>query len=466
MLYLGSLDDVVTRFPWTGQRQALGFNQTLLNNLLFGSPCLINDGYVVQSEQALAGIKRPGESSLIEVLVEEGFATILCRSDPRLMLEAMVSGGVTSHGSLANDPEVQAAMDVWSDKLESTGAFRQWPNADIGQGFYKLARLVHNAPRETLGLTALPEPLFRAIVGDFITAFEATPKAARTLWQQAATRHCDAIVNSQTKVTALAEAMNFANEIYHVNFAGILSGYWEDPVSLDTRLNPLFFWMLSDVEAFEVDDTPSSDAQAMPVAALPWGQIEVDISDGEVVARPFLTEGRDEFDARTAFLAARERLFAEPQDNSVRRDFQDAVDRYDKILSALFGVGKSSAEIAFETFVDPVAKAMDAQAKGPLVEWAEEIAPLLPGEPLAAGVMGLLQSAPFLTSYVSSRSLAVKRSLRSIGRFHPQGAMAGFGDDLMRKLAQDKAMAKDVMTGVTLNQKICGPLYSGLDPVV
>ena len=160
MLYLGSLDDVVTRYPWTGQRQALDFNQTLLNNLLFGEPCLINDGYVAQSAQALAGIKRPGESSLIEVLVEEGYATILCRADPRDMLEAMVAGGVESHAALASDPEVQSAMKVWSDKLHATRAYRDWPDVDFGQGFYRLARLTQNAPVETLGLDALPEPMF------------------------------------------------------------------------------------------------------------------------------------------------------------------------------------------------------------------------------------------------------------------------------------------------------------------
>ena len=257
--------------------------------------------------------------------------------------------------------------------------------------------------------------------------------------------------------------MNFANEIYHMNFSGLLAARWQEPVAVDTRLNPLFFWMMQGAEEFHSGEDDNEAQRELPVAALPWGQVTIDISDGEAVARPFLTEGREEFAAREGFLAARERLFSAPDDTDIRRDFREAVDRYDKVLSNLFGLGKSTAEIAYETFVDPVAHALDTRAKGQFVGWVEELMPYLPSEPLSVAITGLLQSRPFVSSYLSNRSLTMKRSLRSFGRV--RGAMGDYSGDLVARLGQDKHRAKDVMTGIALHQDICTPFFSGIGPV-
>ena len=467
MLYLGSLDDKTADFPWTGQRQALSFNQTLLNNLLFGEPCMVNDGYVVQSKEALEGIRRPGESSLIEVLVEEGFATILCRRDPMDMLDAMAAGGVSSHGALASDPQVRQDMEVWSRKLRDTGSYRNWPPVDVSKGFFRLARIVERAPAEVLQFDTLPMPVFRAIVADFITAFEVKPEAARTVWERVARIHCGAMQGGKDKrAAALNEVMNLANEIYQFNFAGIMSANSPEPVSVDTRLNQAFFWMMGD-GAERVESAPleekREDPVDIPLAAVPWDNVTVDIQDGEAAARPFLTEGREEHDARVHFLQARERLFDAPVDPAVRRDFTEAVDRYDRVLAGTFGVGKSSAEIAFETFVDPVAQALDRKAATRLADWAESIEPLMPDDLLLVGIKATIQSAPILAASVSSRSAQFKRSLRDIGRFHPTTVTADYGPDVLRYIADGSTRARDIMTAVTMDETRCAPFYSGVD---
>lgn len=136
MLYLGNLDDVVTRYPWTGRRGALDFNQTLLDNLLFGQPAYINDGYIVQSRQALEGIRRPGTDSLLETLIEFEHVKVLCRTRPSEMPKAMANGGVKSHASLANDPNTIRDLEALSQRLDRNNNFHKWPPYDVSQGFY------------------------------------------------------------------------------------------------------------------------------------------------------------------------------------------------------------------------------------------------------------------------------------------------------------------------------------------
>ncbi|MEJ6391356.1 hypothetical protein [Gymnodinialimonas ulvae] len=468
MLYLGSLDDKTTDYPWTGQRQALSFNQTLLNNLLFGEPCLINDGYIVQSAEALDGIRRPGESSLIEVLVEEGFATILCRSDPTDMLAAMVEGGVASHAALANDPQIQSDMKLWSGKLKDSGAYRNWPPVDISKGFFRLAQLFRRAPEEILSFDTLPMPVFESILADFISEFEEKPAAARTVWERVAKLHCGSMQGGKTRrAEALNEAMNLANELYQFNFAGIMSANSDTPVAVDTRLNQVFFWMMNDgaerAESPSPDPKDTDDPFDIPVASMPWDNVSVDIQDGELAARPFLTEGREEYGARVHFLAARERLFDAPADRAVRRDFEEAVARYDKVLGASFGVGKSTAEIAFETFVDPVAKALDQVASEPMADWADSIAPLLPDDAILVGIQATIQSAPYVATSVSSRSAQFKRSLRSVGRFHPDPVALDYGKEVLETIGSGAMRARDIMTAVTMDSERCTPFYSGVD---
>ena len=51
LVYLGTVDDVVLRYPWPGIAIDENFLvETIVDHVLFGAPLLINDGYIVNHE--------------------------------------------------------------------------------------------------------------------------------------------------------------------------------------------------------------------------------------------------------------------------------------------------------------------------------------------------------------------------------------------------------------------------------
>lgn len=463
MLYLGTLDDKVTDYPWTGERRGLGFNKVLLQNFLFGEDAYVNDGYILQSEEALLGIRREGTDSLLEVLADAGHIKVLCRTDPKDMAKKMVDGGVSSHARFANDPIVQEAMTSWSNTLHKTGAYQQWPSVDIGQGFYKIVKMLKAAPEDSLSFDELPVALYRRISTEFLVAFEYEPKAARDKWEKIAQKHCEKLLDSERSKLALREIMNLANEIYHFNFAGILSGEQSEAVSAETRLNQLFFWMMAnsfnEAEAFDEENLPGD----LPMPTLPWHDLQVDISDGNKVVRPFVEPGRPETEARDAFFKARRAIFDDPQNGHLQDEFRAAVANYDRVLAKHFGVGKSSAEMTFETFVDPVARVLNEKLPEEVGEWAEAVEQALPGEAIAAGVGGLLQVTSHVATYVDHYAPALKRRLRKVGRISYEGLMESGPNSFAEQMSITARKSKDVISATELNNKLCKSFYSSLD---
>ena len=77
--YLGSLDDVVQRYPWNITVDLTHFNQMLIRKALLGEKVIINDGYLLNHPCARQALLDP-TSSPLKALIEANFVHIMSRS--------------------------------------------------------------------------------------------------------------------------------------------------------------------------------------------------------------------------------------------------------------------------------------------------------------------------------------------------------------------------------------------------
>lgn len=80
-VYLGSLDDSVSRYPWNGFRPSLAYlNKRLVDSVLFGAPISVRMGNLLFQDDYLHALLHPETSPLVE-LAKVGFVQFQMRSD-------------------------------------------------------------------------------------------------------------------------------------------------------------------------------------------------------------------------------------------------------------------------------------------------------------------------------------------------------------------------------------------------
>jgi hypothetical protein len=80
-VYLGSLDDSVSRHPWEGYRPSLRYlNRRLVDSVLFGAPIGVRIGNLLFQDQYLPALLEPHRSPLVE-LAKVGFVQLQMNSD-------------------------------------------------------------------------------------------------------------------------------------------------------------------------------------------------------------------------------------------------------------------------------------------------------------------------------------------------------------------------------------------------
>ncbi len=80
-VYLGSLDDSVSRHPWEGYRPSLRYlNRRLVDSVLFGAPIGVRIGNLLFQDQYLPALLQPEKSPLAE-LAKVGFVQLQMNSD-------------------------------------------------------------------------------------------------------------------------------------------------------------------------------------------------------------------------------------------------------------------------------------------------------------------------------------------------------------------------------------------------
>ena len=118
LTYVGTLDDVVERFPWQFDADINYFNQLLVRKAILGEKILINDGYLLNNCAARQAILNPSCSPLTS-LIEQGFVRILSRNADLVSLpEKMADQGVASFNVLKNSaewPSLKRELRKWQN---------------------------------------------------------------------------------------------------------------------------------------------------------------------------------------------------------------------------------------------------------------------------------------------------------------------------------------------------------------
>ncbi len=231
LVYVGSLDDSVKRHPWQGIPQP-SFKEIIFRHVIIGEPVAINDGYIFQSEWAINDIMH-GSESVLRRLVEAKFLKVLCRADNFEDMPEKMEGDVATHSALkmrGDYLDIQSAALDFGKSLLDNNAYVNWPDVDIGMGFYRLCGAAKDAIRGRVTRKELEEhesinAMMQSALRDLIERFENTPKSIRGTLESEV---IPCVIKSYKCRPAIARTftktlMGLANEIYHINFAALMS---------------------------------------------------------------------------------------------------------------------------------------------------------------------------------------------------------------------------------------------------
>ena len=166
LTYLGTLDDVVQRYPWSidmGQQQ---FNQMLIRKALLGEKVIINDGYLLNHPFARQALLNPSSSPL-KALIEANFVQIMSRTGSLLdVVEKMSEQGVESFQALQKNsdwPALKTMLKQWEQGLQRKENFIPWPKKHISHGFDNMLCRSRELTVEKLGMTSVSDDDFQRV---------------------------------------------------------------------------------------------------------------------------------------------------------------------------------------------------------------------------------------------------------------------------------------------------------------
>ncbi len=375
LVYVGSLDDSVVRNPWAGIR-GNDFMEAVLRQTLTSDPMAINDGYIFQSkgDWALLDIQKREESFLFK-LASAGFLKVLCRTKNLEEMPERMSGVVDTHTALvqrSDFSEIKKAAYWFGDALLQHNAFASWPTIDIGYGFYLSCVAAYRMVRDTkstdeLGLTGVPRAMVLSAFRDLIRMFHENPTSIRgnleskVIPKVIAETACQARVANKFK----AVMMGFANELYHLNFAALLSAESHPDhgfagIAVETRHSPLFMGLVDRGVLPAVAGGDRREAVQLDVPT----KIAADKIDATLA---FVTPGTGAFDAKAAFLRGEGALFAgDPDADRERSNHARALNG--AIYDSFYGRRD-------EALVHPVNRVLEftREYSGPLLELTEKL---------------------------------------------------------------------------------------------
>jgi hypothetical protein len=80
-IYIGTLDDSVSRYPWKGHEPDLAFlNKLLIDSALFGPPFCARVGNILYHDVYFEALRKP-ESSPLRAFLKSGFFQMQMRKD-------------------------------------------------------------------------------------------------------------------------------------------------------------------------------------------------------------------------------------------------------------------------------------------------------------------------------------------------------------------------------------------------
>ncbi len=309
LTYVGTLDDVVERFPWQFDADINYFNQLLVRKAILGEKILINDGYLLNNSAARQAILNPSCSPLTS-LIEQGFVRILSRNADLVSLpEKMADQGVASFNVLKNSaewPSLKRELRKWQPLLEETDNFIPWPEKHIS----------HDQWRRVFDL--------------YEQSNRYDKEATRTRWESAVT---ECLADNHQGRLAM---MHLACEAYHYNFGvclGSQTSLSKQQILVETRFSSAF------ADLSKVDQELQMQHVSIPGLRVPqnismnsgpkWAELVSPFSDVGKQLRAYRQAQDDYFSGQ----GTEECLTAEAR-------------AYSKQLSSLFGEKQSESAVA------------------------------------------------------------------------------------------------------------------------
>lgn len=335
--YLGTIDDVVQRYPWRFKITQDLLNHSLATQLIDGRPLLINDGYLVLHPVAQSAIM--DRENLLWTLISEGFVNVLSRGYgvyglhdmPEKMQSTIESFDLLVNGRIDGAPawnELKKQLKKIDQHLNAFDASISWPSFDSGSGFIALADriLQRQSTARSLGLGwSIKTRVLHDFLRRFIDRMQGDKSGPRNYWEKLAKEFADRPGYTSRPDNFVLSMMNLVNEMYHYNFGIMLAAETDSTISVETQTSPAFddLLVVKDVLIEQVKDIPRLRIPRSILTAPPakLGQL---LHEDKAVGK-----------ARLEWLDKKHRF--NPNENSVSgpsvQEMRDAAEEYSRRLS-------------------------------------------------------------------------------------------------------------------------------------
>lgn len=227
LVYLGTVDDVVLRFPWSNINIGKNFLiETILDHVIFGNPLLINDGYLINHPLARKDLLK-GEKSLILHLVRRGFIKVLTRESSPVNIKTMpfnMAEEIESFEKAVSKKDwknFQTSLGELGDSLRFNYNCFKWPPVDMGDGFRVILENVSNnisaKGYDTLGFNTKEKDLVISTINQIGERLSSNTQGARNHFEQQCKLSAEHLPKRHRKLF-VNDMMGLANEVYHYNF--------------------------------------------------------------------------------------------------------------------------------------------------------------------------------------------------------------------------------------------------------
>ena len=338
--YLGTIDDMVVKYPWRFKVTEKSLNHSLAIHLLDGHPILINDGYLVQHPLGRAALL--DKESLLWELIKVGFVNVMARGARRYGLAEMPlrmsKEGIKSYQWIIDDQvpgvswkDLRASLELLDDTLRKSNHLRDWPAYDAGSGFRALAETMRTkgSSAQTLGLARhVRSGVIPGFLDEFIEGMNNDPRAPRSRWERLVMRYAKNPDSTSRPKEFTRAMMTLANEMYHYNMGVMLAAEHDGPVAVETQTSAAFDDLL--VTKNTLLDEPEVHRLHVPLALTsvdPLRLVKV------------LEPGTKVFAARQQWLTQRRAAESstQPLTTSQRQQLRETGKHYATELSKLFG---------------------------------------------------------------------------------------------------------------------------------
>lgn len=249
-VFVGTLDDVVARYPWDESKKPYtlegylsnqfepglleqllkDFNSTFQFNALFGREILMNDGYLLNHPASKISILEPNLSPLA-ALLDAGKVKIL-RKKVNVGLDETV---YDMAGQNNRSYQLLTKMDDWMQYREQlqliskkSESMLPWPKVDVSQGLDKFFNEFLSNKKDN-STEFLSKKEMKKFEKQFRSIREST--APRDAWEKAA------IKTFGLNKKPIFHLMQIANSYYHFNFSLCLASETYGPVAVESSPN-------------------------------------------------------------------------------------------------------------------------------------------------------------------------------------------------------------------------------------